>query len=117
MEEYFAVTKIENDSDEFIFRGVKVDKKGKQSLRTDETPISYTTVREDVLYVLKSIGLDEKNYGLHCLRSGGASAAANLGVNDRLIQKHGRWKSVLVKNKYISENLNSLLFVSQNLGL
>ena len=112
MEEYFAVTKIENDSDEFIFRGVKVDKKGKQSLL-----ISCTTVREDVLYVLKSIGLDEKNYGLHCLRSGGASAAANLGVNDRLIQKHGRWKSVLVKNKYISENLNSLLFVSQNLGL
>ena len=36
---------------------------------------------------LNKIGLDSKKFGLHCLRSGGATAAANLGVGDRLVSK------------------------------
>ena len=83
-------------------------------MRSKNKPISYSTTRDDVLKVLKSIGLDSKVYGLHSLRSGGASA---FGVKDRLIMKHGRWKSEGVKNRYISEDISSLLFVSQNLNL
>ena len=85
-------------------------------MRKKDVPVNYSTVREDVRSVLKKIGLKEWDYGLHSLRSGGASAAANFGVNDRLIMKHGRWKSVGIKNRYISEDLDSLLFVSRNLG-
>ena len=41
---------------------------------------------------LTDIGLDKKLFGLHSLRSGGATAAAsNASVCDRLIMKHGRW--------------------------
>ena len=44
-------------------------------------------------------------------------AAADLGINDRLFQKHGKWKSENVKNVYVQENLRDLLSISKNLGL
>ena len=50
------------------------------------------------------------------MRSGGAIAAANLGVNDLLFQKHGRWKSERVKNGDVHENISVLLQVTKNLG-
>ena len=46
-----------------------------------------------VLQNLAALGLDPKRFGLHSLRSGGASAAANAGVPDRLFKRHGRWRS------------------------
>jgi hypothetical protein len=32
-------------------------------------------------------------FGLDCLRSGGATAVAAAGAEDRLFKKHGRWKT------------------------
>ena len=56
---------------------------------------AYTRARELVLTMLESIGLDQKQFSLHNLRSGGASAAANAGVPDRhwTVAKgvHQRW--------------------------
>ena len=85
-------------------------------MRKIDKPLSYTTVRGHVLELLANIGLDPKKLGLHSLRSG-ASAAANLGVNDRLFKKHGRWKSDKVKDSYVHEDIESKLSVSRNLGL
>ena len=51
------------------------------------------------------------------MRSGGVPAAANLGVNDRLLKKHGRWKSNKVKGSDVHEDKESKLSVSRNLGL
>ena len=58
-----------------------------------------------------------KEYSLHSLRAGGASAAANAGVPDRLFKRHGRWKSETAKDGYVKDNFDERLFVSQNLGL
>ena len=107
---------INSLSDDFIFRGI-VKSKQSQRLWKANAPISYSSIREHFVLTLKNIGLDSSLYGLHSLRSGGASAAANMGVEDRLIQKHGRWKTVGIKNKYISEDIDNLLFISRNLGL
>ena len=63
------------------------------------------------------IGLNNKDYGLHSPRVGVATAAENLGLNDRLFKKHGRWKSEKVKDGYVHENLDSLLLVPKNLVL
>ena len=52
-------------------------------LRSCDKHISYTCVRENVIEGLKNIGVDTKLFGLHSLRAAGATAAANLGVNDR----------------------------------
>ena len=46
----------------------------------------YTCVRENVLPGLKNIGAETKLFGLHSLPAGGATAAANLEVNDRIFK-------------------------------
>ena len=52
--------------------------------------------------IWKKVGLPEGSFGLHSLRSGGATAAGNV-VPERSIQKHGRWKVESSKNRYIHE--------------
>ena len=85
---YFVLAGIDKQCDKYIFRGIENTKNG-QKLRKIDKPLSYTTVRGQVLDFLANIGLDPKKFGLHGLRSGRASAAANFGVNDRLFKKHG----------------------------
>ena len=70
-----------------------------------------------MLDMWRDLGLDPNNFGLHSARSGGATCAANNGVRDRLFKRHGRWKSTSAKDSYVKDNLESLLTVSQNLGL
>ena len=110
---YLALAKIPENSEEFIFRGLSRGKKF--SLRTKIKPISYSRIREIFIKVLKAVNLDWKKYGLHSLRSGGASLAAYNGVSDRLFKRHGRWKSDKAKDGYIEDSLESLLSVTKNL--
>ena len=70
-----------------------------------------------MLNALETIGLDKKQFGLHSLRSGGATAAAAAGVEDRLFKKHGRWKSKNAKDGYIKESIDNRLSVSKKLGI
>jgi hypothetical protein len=57
---------------------------------------------------------DIKSYGLHSLRSGGATAACNVGVRGRLFKRHGRWRSENAKDDYVKDSINDLMFVSKN---
>ena len=69
------------DSEEFIFRPlVFLRGTGAYKLR-GSVPLSYT--REIVLSAFDSIGLPKQDYGLHSLRAGSTSGAANAGVPDR----------------------------------
>ena len=43
-----------------------------------------------MLNYLAELGFPKSSYGLHSLRSGGASAAANDTISDRLFKRHGR---------------------------
>ena len=52
-------------------------------------------------------------YGTHSLRSSGTTAAARAHVAERLIQRHGGWKSASSKNCYISDSLEDALSVSR----
>ena len=56
-------------------------------------------------------------YGLHSLRIGGATAAANNDLPDRVIKKHGRWKSENAKDIYCREDIQHQLSVTLNTGL
>ena len=60
--------------------------------------ISYGTMREAFRRDLKTVGADPFKFGLHSLRSGGATMASNSGYSDRVFQQHGRWKSVQAKD-------------------
>ena len=73
---------------------------------------SYIRAREIIREALSSIGINMNNYGVHSLRSGGASAAYK-GV----VKVHGRWKSENAKDGYVCEYLEKRLSVSKNMGI
>lgn len=112
---YMKAAAINGDPEKFLFRGLVNTKMGAR-LRPSGN-LSYTRVRELVLEKLSLIGLDKSKFGLHSLRSGGASAAANAGVPDRWFKRHGRWKSENAKDGYVKDTLESRLEVSRRLGL
>ena len=58
-----------------------------------------------------------KQFGLHSLRSGGATAAAQAGIPDRLLKCHGRWCSESAKDGYVKDSLTALMLVSESLNL
>ena len=61
------------------------------------------------------LGFPSRLFGLDSLRSGGATAAANAGVNDRLFKRHGRWRTDKAKDGYVKDNLDVLLSVPKSL--
>lgn len=113
---YVQVANIDLSSNLKFFRTLHFFRsKGCYSLRS--TGISYTRAREVVLDAFSQLGFPSKLFGLHSLRSGGATAAANAGVNDRLFKRHGRWRSDKAKDGYVKDNLDVLLSVSKSLEL
>ena len=79
--------------------------------------LSYTSARENIISRLKSVS-GNLNLGLHSLRSGGATAAANHVANDsRCLKRHRRWKTEKSKDSYIVDSIEKRLKVTQTLGL
>ena len=76
-----------------------------------------SVILELFLNRLAELGFDPKQFGLHSLRSGGAIAAANSGVPDRLFKRHGRWRSESAENGYVKDSVSALMSVSQSLKL
>ena len=115
VERYMAMAGVDPASEQFLFRGITNTKKG-EKLRPSGG-LSYSTLRELFKKKLSELGYPSEEFGLHSLRAGGASAAANAGVPDRLFKKHGRWRSENSKDGYIEDSLDSRLSVSRQLGL
>ena len=77
--------------------------------------ISYTALSNYVLKAIEGLGLDKAKYGLHSLRSGGATLAANSGVQDSLWMEHGGWKSERAARGYIKTSVASKLSVNHSM--
>ena len=103
-------------SDHFVFRALSKCKSGHKLVAINR-PFSYSTIREYFKVNFKDIVPDISLFSTHSLRAGGASAAANAGVPDRLFQRHGRWRSVSAKNGYVDDSLGSRLTVSRMLDI
>lgn len=116
LELYLEWSSIPADSDSYLFTNlVKVD--GRHVLRSGNKPLSYSRMRELFIECFSPFVKDIKSYGLHSLRSGGATSAARFGISDRLFKRHGRWKSVSAKDGYVKDDLSERLLVSKNLGI
>ena len=113
---YVQVANIDLSSNLKLFRTLHFSR-SKVSYALRSTGISYTRAREVVLDAFCQLGYPAKLFGLHSLRSGGATAAANAGVTDSLFKRHGRWQSDKAKDGYVKDNLDALLSVSKNLEL
>ena len=79
--------------------------------------VSYTRVCELMLSKLSSLVFDTKQFGMHSFRAGGATAAANASIPDKLFKCHGRWRSEAAKDGYVKDSVLSQLSVSQSLKL
>ena len=116
LKRYLDKFRIPPNSRDLIFKPISKGK-GFCKLVSPDKPISYSCIRDEFRRDLKNIGVDLSKFGLHSLRSGGATSAANNGVNDRIFQRHGRWKSAEAKNIYVHDSIELRLTVSKRLGL
>jgi hypothetical protein len=73
--------------------------------------LSYSRALEIFLNTLEGLGYSKSDYGLHSLRAGGASSAANAGTGDRLFKRSETAKDDYVKPAIIW----TLYFLFQNL--
>ena len=118
LRKYLKSLNLSPSSNDYIFKAFCYrKKKNEYTPKNTKKPLSYSQTRKIVLEAFEKIGLPRNKFGLHSLRSGGATSAANIGVKDRLFKKHGRWKSEKAKDGYIKHNIGELLHVSANLGI
>ncbi|XP_078352499.1 integrase/recombinase xerD homolog isoform X1 [Oculina patagonica] len=113
LEQYIAAAKIDLCEDLPLFRALSSPRSTSTVRRQG---LSYTRAREIVKDAFKDI-TDVSCISLHSLRAGGATAAANAGIVDRLFKRHGRWQSENAKDGYVKDNFESLLSVSKSLGI
>ena len=109
MERYFHRRELESTHKGFVFRGVTPTKAGER--------LRKTRLRELLLSKISQLGYDPTLFSMHSLRAGGATAAANAGVEDRLFKRHGRWKSETAKDGYVKDSVERRLEVSKQLGI
>ena len=84
----------------FLFRPIQKTKKGEMVIPSGQ--ISYSCLQDLFCKKLDGLGFSSGDFGLHSLRSGGGSAAAN-----------ARWKSENAKDGYVKDDVESRLAVSR----
>ena len=100
--------------DKFVFTTLIFCAKTKSYRHTLNKLLSYSRCRELFFEALKTTGVEDVSlYGLHSLRSGGASHLANRGVPEDLILQHGRWKTTTAKNRYVQRDIQQCLSVAK----
>ena len=114
LKKYLSTSRLDEQSESFVICRLARTKSGHNAI--GKYPISYSTARESFKKHLAKI-INPTNYSTHSLRSGGATEAANNGTSDRLLSKHGRWKSDLSRNRYIKENAKARFEITKKLGI
>lgn len=66
--------------------------------------IPYTLGLSDLKKTISSVGEDGDAYGEHSGKRGGATYAAQLGMDEEEIQDMGNWKDVRTARLYIEKN-------------
>ena len=107
LEQSIAAAEIDLGEDLPLFRALSLlDPHPKSGVK------GYSRARE----IVKDI-TDDSCISHHSLRAGGATAAANAGINDRLFKRHGRWLSENAKDGYVKDNFQTLLSVLKSSGI
>jgi integrase len=117
---FFRIAKIVPNSDQYIFRSANSLKQG-PTKATLNKPISYSRCREIIKHTLGKVGVDPKGYSTHSLRSGGATAMAQLGTGNpsqsRLLRLQGRWRTDRTRDMYIKDSVENRLLLTRSLKL
>jgi hypothetical protein len=118
LERYLQAGNVDPTSSSHLFRPLRWFK-SESAYRLYGSKLPYTRCREIFKEGLESLGYDSSHYGLHSLRSGGATAAVlnNPSISERLLKLHRRWKSSAAKDMYIQESVQKRLEITGQLGL
>ena len=118
LRKYFNGTDMHSAHGEsYLFRPLVPSNDGFMLVSDTRKKLSYNRAREELAHYLSLLNLEHGKYSWHCLRHGGATAAAEANVPDRLFKGHGRWRSEAAKDGYVHESLFSRLLVSKSLKL
>ena len=81
--------------------------------------LSYSRARQILLEKTGPIRekFPEINLGTHSSRIGGASKASEMGIEERLLDEHGRWKSSKSKRTYLRDSKDKKLQLTKSLGI
>ena len=79
--------------------------------------ISYSTLRQEFREYLGPFVVDIKKFGLHGIKSGGASNQALRRVDSELLDRNVGWKSSKTKHGYVKYRANDILKVTEAIGL
>ena len=115
IERYMARADIVQSKARYIFR--PITKSGQGEKLRESGCLTYSRLQECFKAKLEELGFPSQQYGLHSLCLGGATAAANSGVQDRLFKRHSRWQSETAKDGYVENSLKARLSVTDSLGL
>ena len=115
LERYLNLGGIKLTDSKLLYQGIVKTKSG-EKLRSSGG-FTYTRMRELLQEKLVQLGYSPDSFGIHSLRAGGATAAANAGIQDRIFKRHGRWKTDGAKDGYIEDSIEKRLEVSKQLGL
>ena len=115
LEQYFTWSALGPLSANFLFQDIVWMKNGEKPRNSGH--ISHIRERELMLQRLSKWGYDATQFSMHSFRAGGATAAANAGVPDRLFKHHGCWCSESAKDGYVKDLMQSRLSVFQSLNL
>ena len=117
LEKFLQLAKLDvnNDGAAFVIPRLFKTKHGYTASKT--AGISYTSATELFNRNIQIVTEKERKYAFHSLRAGGASAAANHGLSDRLISKQGRWAPEGGRNRHIEDSTANRLQVTRCLGL
>lgn len=114
---YLDMAGIDACSHEFIFRQLPI----RRTLSSLETRLHLCHIQESEKWFYdlrwRALVWIKNVNSLHRLRSGGATAAAAAGVNERVFKMHGRWKSDKAKDGYVKAKNCDTLSVLKNLGI
>ena len=99
----------------YVFKKLEVKNKTTHASEKD-IPMTYSSIRDVVKKKATQLGLDAKRFGTHSMRAGGATAAANSAVPDRILQKHGRWATASSKDRYVKDSHEQRMQITQMLG-
>jgi len=118
LERYIQMAEVDLNSNLPLFRSLRLFKSS-CTYKLYGRKLSYTRCREIFKNCLKELGLDCKFYGLHSLRSGGATSVVSnsTSLSKRLLKLHGRWKSDCAKDMYVLEDVSKRIEITPNLGL
>ena len=71
------------------------------------TKITYSRSRDELHFHLLKINVPPETYGWHFFRRGGATAAAQAGAPERLLQRHWRLITSPTRDHYIEDSLTA----------